>query len=145
MLPKYWTDMNKPAVVIFVLVKDNKILVEKRPVAGFAKDQYLLPGGAINISENLEQALKREMTEELGVTPTKFALLTQEDITGLFDNLLKPFVVSEWTGILPQISLDQEDPYPLEWVEIDIVLTTPIEGSRKIVQALKKYLSLKQS
>lgn len=130
-------------VVIFVLVKDNKILVEKRPVEGFAKHQYLLPGGAINPEEleNLEQALKREMIEELGVTPTKFELLTQEDIPGLFDHLLKPFIVSEWTGTLPQIGLDQEDSYPLEWVEIDTVLTTPIEGSRKIVQALKKYLA----
>lgn len=128
-------------VVIFILIRDKKILVEKRPVEGFSNHQYLIPGGAINNSESMEEALKREMMEELGVMPIKFELLTQEEIPGLYDNILRPFVVSEWQGEIPPAILDKEDTYPLEWVKIETLLTIPNKGSKKIVQALKKYLS----
>lgn len=136
--------MSKTTVVLFVLIRDNKILVEKRPVKGFSKHLHLIPGGAINQSESLEEALKREMMEELGIRPIKFELLTTEDIPGVFDNLLKPFVVSLWEGQLPNTILDNEDPYSLEWVEIDSLMT-PIPGNRKIMQALKKYLLASRS
>ncbi len=136
--------MSKPKqhVVIFVLIDGNKILVEKRPVKGFTDHQYLLPGGAIEKGEadNLESALKREMLEELGVIPIEYKLLSSEGVTGMFDNLLKPYIVTKWEGSLPNIGLDLKDPYPLEWLEFDIVSNTPIEGSRKIVDAVKEYL-----
>lgn len=132
-------------IVIFVLTQAGKILVEKRPVKGFEKDQYLLPGGAINPEEleNLESALMREMKEELGVIPIKYELLSKDGVLGIFDNLLKPFVVTKWQGEIPKVGLDKDDPYPLEWVELDIVASTPIEGSRKVVEAVKEYLSSK--
>lgn len=132
--------MRKSTVVIFTLIKDNKILVEKRPVKGFLEDQYLLPGGAVMDLENLEQTLNRELLEELGIIPIEFELLTDEDIPGLYNNILKPFVISKWEGEIPNMVLDKEDPYSLEWIEIDAILTSPIEGSRKIIQALQKYL-----
>lgn len=130
-------------IVIFALVKNNKILVEKRPVDGFSTHQYLLPGGEINLDEleNLEAALKREMMEELGIIPIRYKLLSNEGIIGIFDNLLKPFLVSEWKGEIPSIGLDKEDPYPLEWIDLEAVANTPIEGSRKIVNAIKESLS----
>jgi 8-oxo-dGTP pyrophosphatase MutT (NUDIX family) len=131
-------------IVIFVLTDGNKILVEKRPVKGFVEHQYILTGGAVNPEElnNLEVALKREMQEELGVKPIRYKLLSSDGILGMFDNLLKPFVVTEWEGQIPQIGLDPEDPYPLEWRELDFIAQTPIEGSRKIVDAVKKYLAI---
>lgn len=129
-------------VVLFALVKENKILLEKRPVKGFKEDQYLIPGGAIAESgENLEDALKREIMEELGITPIDFELLTDEDIPGLYENILKPFVVTSWQGEIPKFILDKEDPFPLEWVEIKYLLTYSIPGTRKITEILKNYLS----
>lgn len=144
MLLKYWiADMVTPKlqVVIFALIQDCQILVEKRPVPGFSEHQYLIPGGAITGSENLEQALKREVMEELGVIPTKFELLTEKGVLGLFNNALKPFVVTSWKGELPKVGLDQEDSYPLEWITIDHALKIPIESTKKIVKILKNYLS----
>ncbi len=133
-------------VVIFVLYKENKILLEKRPVKGFLSHQYLIPGGAIldEQLESIEDALKREMLEELGVIPLDYELLTDTDIEGVYNNILKPFVVSKWEGEIPKNVLDKKDPYPLEWIEIEEALTTPFEGSKKIIQHLKKYL-LKKS
>lgn len=130
----------KPQIVIFALIQDQKILVEKRPVPGFLEHQYLIPGGAINPEEDLEQALKREVMEELGIIPLEFKLLTNEKIIGIFDNNLKPFVITKWEGQIPQIGLDKADAYPLEWITIEQALNIPIESTRKIVEALIKYL-----
>lgn len=131
-------------VVLFALIKDNQILVERRPVRGFKKPQYLIPGGAINDveTEDLEIALKREMMEELGVIPERFELLTEENISGLYKNTLKPFIVHSWQGEIPQFVLDKEDPYPLEWIEINKALSFfPIKPTKKIIEVIKNYLS----
>lgn len=129
-------------VVLFALIKENKILLEKRPVKGFVKHQYLIPGGTINQLESLEDALKREVLEELGVTPTEFELLTDEDILGLNKNILKPYIISSWKGEIPRFILDKKDSFPLEWVEIDKALNIlPIEPTKKIIELLNNYLS----
>lgn len=134
---------HKSQVVIFALVKQNKILVEKRPVEGFLNHQYLIPGGMVknDLPESLEDALKREMMEELGITPIEFELLTDEEIPGLSNNILKPFLVKSWQGEIPKVNLDKEDPHPLEWMEIDQALNTPVKPTKKIVETLKKYLA----
>lgn len=128
-------------VVLFALVKESKVLVEKRPVKGFAKLQYLIPGGTINAEENLEDALKREMMEELGIIPLEFELLTNEDIVGLFNNLLKPFIVRKWQGEIPKVILDKEDPYPLEWLDLEKALKLSPDPTIKIFEVIKIHLS----
>lgn len=45
-----------------VIIHDNKILAHKN----VNKDYYCLPGGRIEIGENSEQTIKREIQEELG-------------------------------------------------------------------------------
>lgn len=129
-------------IVLFILIKEKKILMEKRPVVGFSSHQYLFPGGSVQkeLSESLEDALKREMMEELGITPIKFELLTEEDVPGLYDNILKPFVITKWQGEVPAFILDKKDPYPLGWMEIDKALNIPIKSTKEIVMALKVYL-----
>lgn len=129
-------------VVLFALIKDNKILLEKRSVKKFTNLQYLIPGGAINKNEKLNDALKREMMEELRIIPTDFKLLTDEDIPGLYGNMLKPFIVTSWQGEIPKFILDKKDSFPLEWMEIDKALEIPpIKPTKKIIKLLKNYLS----
>lgn len=132
----------KSQIVLFALIKNNKVLVEKRPVKGFSKHQYLIPGGAINKEESLDQALKREAMEELGIIPIEYKLLTKANLPGLFDNILKPFIVSKWQGEIPKFILDKEDPHPLQWLNLEKALKLSPEPTRKIFEILKKYLSL---
>lgn len=129
-------------VVLFALIKNNKILVEKRFIKEYLKPQYLIPGGAINDhqAESLENALKREMMEELGIIPVEFKLLTEEDIPGLHNNILKPFIITKWQGEIPQFILDKKDPYPLEWIDIKQALSRfPIKPTKKIIEIIRKH------
>ena len=52
-----------------IIVKDNKIAVIKRirEKEGKIRTYYVLPGGGVEESETLEEAMHREAKEELGV------------------------------------------------------------------------------
>ncbi len=54
-----------PVVTAF-LHKDGKILLGKRP-KGSLQGQWEFPGGKIELGESPEQALERELDEELGI------------------------------------------------------------------------------
>ena len=131
------------AVVIFIFLKNGKILIEKRAVKNYEGQQYLIPGGRVKKSlENLEQALTREIKEELGVDLLEFIPLPiTEEITGIHGQSLNPFLITSWEGDLPEVVLDRGN--PLIWLTIDEVLTTPIIPTRKIIEALQLFLSKK--
>ena len=62
-------------VVAAIIKKDNQILTTKRGYGEFI-NMWEFPGGKIEPNETKEEALIREITEELDCTikPTKFAL-----------------------------------------------------------------------
>lgn len=124
-------------VVISIFTDKNKILVEKRTLKNFDTPQYLIPGGKVEQTENLEAALKREIKEELGVIAKKFIAVPTEEIKGLKGQQLIPFLILEWEGQIPSKILDRNT--PLSWVEFDQALDSIIP-TKKIVQALVNYL-----
>jgi 8-oxo-dGTP diphosphatase len=55
-----------------ILVMDRAVLVEKRRAEDDADPgKVLLPGGHVESGESLQQALKREMSEEIGIRVEK--------------------------------------------------------------------------
>ncbi|WP_300667580.1 A/G-specific adenine glycosylase [Desulfoluna sp.] len=56
-------------VALAVLVDDGKILVQKRPATGHLAGMWEFPGGRILTGEDHAMALKRCLSEELGVVP----------------------------------------------------------------------------
>lgn len=54
----------------WIEIKDNRILLTK----SYGKDEYYIPGGKREPGETDEQALTREIYEELGVTIDKNTL-----------------------------------------------------------------------
>lgn len=54
-------------VTAAILIKDNKILIGKRPAASRLPNMWELPGGKVENGETPEACLKREMAEEFGI------------------------------------------------------------------------------
>lgn len=54
-------------VVVGLIIKEQKILVAKRPFDKPYAGYWEFPGGKIEENESAEEALKRELAEELGI------------------------------------------------------------------------------
>ena len=61
--------MEPVSVVVGIIVEGNKFLVERRRMDKKIDPGIIcLPAGHVDSGEELEDALKREMLEELGIT-----------------------------------------------------------------------------
>ena len=59
--------IEKIRTVIALLWKSNRIFIQKRKAEGFLGGLWEFPGGKVEKEESLEDALKREILEELGI------------------------------------------------------------------------------
>lgn len=80
---------------------DDRILLAQRPVGKSMAGLWEFPGGKIEEGETAQEALIRELQEELGITtwetclaPLNFASHSYDD----FDLLMPLFVCRKWDG-----------------------------------------------
>jgi len=59
--------LEKIEVVVAVIEKDGRILIQQRPAGGLLAGLWEFPGGKVEPGESLTAALRREIREELGV------------------------------------------------------------------------------
>ena len=67
----------RPGACAVIFDGDGKILLERRSDNGF----WGLPGGAVEVGESVEQAIKREVMEETGISlaePTRHVATTND-------------------------------------------------------------------
>ncbi|MGZ5554395.1 MAG: A/G-specific adenine glycosylase [Candidatus Aminicenantales bacterium] len=64
-LPKKLT-LQKIEVVVAVIEKDGRVLLQERPAGGLLAGLWEFPGGKVEPGEGLTAALRREIREELG-------------------------------------------------------------------------------
>jgi len=123
-------------IVNGLLQDGNLVLLAYRsPHRKFYPDCWSFPGGHVEAGESLEIALRRELEEEIGVTPTQFRLVEQITTkTGPAENhaIFYMFAVSKWTG-MPEIK-DSEHAQ-LKWMP-----TEQAAGLENL--ALEDYASL---
>ena len=104
-----------------LLFKDNQILLGKRTMnRKFYPNVWDLIGGHCKKNENVEQALSRELQEEIDVIPTKYVHITilhepEPEIHGKYDYHI--FLVTEWLGF-PKNKQSNEHS-ELRWFEIN--------------------------
>lgn len=119
-------------VAIGILQRGNKYLVQKRPSKGLLADLWEFPGGKIEKRETPQEALKRELKEELDieVTSSRYLMNVQHFYTKFRVNL--------------RVFHCQPKSYPKanslrKWLPIRELVEYPMpSGSAKIVARLQK-------
>ena len=119
-----------------MLVRDSKILLGKRAAGQLLyPNVWDLPGGHLEAGESPDQALIRELEEELGIVPTRFAQLD------IFDELnpekngahqYHVYLVSEWSGMI--VNRQPREHSEIRWV--------PFETAHQLELADPRYPSL---
>lgn len=90
--------INPKSTVACILVKNNKILLAKRVKNPF-KNYWCLPGGHVELFEKIENAIKREIKEELNINiKPKFFTFDQEIYKNLEWHANVFFFISKLSG-----------------------------------------------
>jgi 8-oxo-dGTP diphosphatase len=87
-------------VVAGVLVRDGKVLICQRSAAGDHPGRWEFPGGKVEAGEGLEEALRRELREELAIEVSVGPRLwqTQYHYPGRNPFVLTFFLVPDYRG-----------------------------------------------
>ncbi len=121
-------------VAIGILQRGNKYLIQKRPSQGLLADLWEFPGGKIEKGETPQEALKRELKEELDIDITTSRLLMN----------VRHFYTQFRVNL--HVFHCQPKSYPRpnllrKWLPIDMLTEYPMpSGSAKIVARLQKNI-----
>lgn len=107
--------------VVGILHKGNEFLAEQRKLSeDYFPGAVLFPGGHIDESETPEQALVREIKEELGVTVLEYKFLGEFTHPDGAKNLT--YLITKWDGIPSPIEAER-----LLWVKDSQQLTNQLD------------------
>jgi 8-oxo-dGTP pyrophosphatase MutT (NUDIX family) len=131
-----WSDGGAPLdCVVFMLVRDGYVLAEKRKsTRRLAPGAVSLPGGHVEAGERLEDALCRELDEEMGVAAERVAYVCTLLHRAPEFRKLHYFAVEGWRGEI----LNQEAE-GLLWVPLDEPAALDIDVDRT---AVSEYVRL---
>ena len=124
---------------VALIDKDGRILIAKRPDGKSMAGLWEFPGGKVELGETPEQALVRELSEELGIktwnsclAPMTFASHAYED----FHLLMPLFVCRKWEGIV--IPKEEQE---LKWVYSNELKTYPMPPADKpLIPILRDWI-----
>ena len=119
-----------------ILKNKNKFLVSQRPLSKIFANFWEFPGGKLENNESFQNAIIRELKEELGIRVNKKNLINLDVITHAYKKneitILSIFFLKKWSG-----TLDAREGQKIEWLNIaQIKKLNFLEGSKVILRKL---------
>ncbi len=126
-------------------MRDRQVLMARRsPHRRYYADSWSFPGGHLEPGESAEQALMRELMEELGVVPLEFQLIAKISLqpTPVQAYRFHLFTINEWQGY-PTIRDNEHS--QLQWMELEEAVENKELALQAYVPLLEKLLNTSQT
>lgn len=120
-------------VAVGILLRgDGEMLLSTRPQGKPYAGYWEFPGGKLEAGETVEQALRRELTEELGITigPASVWKVTEHDYPHALVRL-HWCKVWAWTG-----EFEMREGQQMTWQQLPLTVTPVLPGAYPVLQWL---------
>ena len=133
--------MSEQMVVVAALVRgaDGRILVSKRKDGSFQGGRWEFPGGAVELLEKPEDALKRELKEELGVKAEVGSIFSVDSHAyAMHDGSLRHVILLTYNCTVKSGDLQALGCSEFKWVEPKELETLDfVDADKKIVRKIQ--------
>lgn len=120
-------------VVVGIIQKENKILIAERPHDKPYSGYWEFPGGKIKAHESSENALKRELYEELGIKITAAKFWFQH--LHMYPD--KTVILEIWQVLAYNGEPQSKEKQVLRWVLLsELVSLNVLEGNKAILERI---------
>lgn len=120
--------------IAFLLIKNHQVLAEKRKLTKQIVPGVLaLPGGHMERGEEPEEALRRELWEELGIHPTSMTYICTLLHRAQEFRKLHYFVVDDWQG-----EISNREAAALLWVPLNQAHTFDLDVDRVAISEYRR-------
>ena len=141
------TDRTPVEVAVGVLIerdaegRDGRFLLTSRPQGKVYAGYWEFPGGKLEAGETVEQALRRELIEELGVTigPASVWKVTEHDYPHALVRL-HWCKVWQWTG-----EFEMREGQAMAWQHMPLSVSPVLPGAYPVLQWLAQEQGLQQA
>jgi 8-oxo-dGTP pyrophosphatase MutT (NUDIX family) len=116
----------RECVAAFIIKEESILLGKRSATRAFYPDVWDVFGGHQNPGESREDALRRELFEELGITPTRWIFLLTADEPNPTENgrgQYHFYLVTAWEGA-PQ-NLQPEEHAAVRWFKFERAVNLP--------------------
>jgi 8-oxo-dGTP diphosphatase len=121
------------ACIAFMLMQHDAVLLERRSLTKrLLPGALAIPGGHIELGESPEDALFRELAEELGITPRTVRYVCTLLHRAQEFRKLHYFAIESWDGTIVPREADA-----LQWVRLDDLAAFDLDVDRV---AVREYL-----
>lgn len=132
-------------VVAAALLDSNmQLLLAQRPLEKWMGGLWELPGGKIEPGETNEQALVRELQEELSIVVKESDLIFLKEVRHDYEDFqlkMTVFVIHKW-----QNEIQNNEHQALEWTSVNAMHSYALPAADiEISSALEAYLHLKSN
>ena len=130
------TDRSLVQVAVGVLMRgDDTFLLTSRPEGKAYAGYWEFPGGKLEADETVEQALRRELQEEIGITIQDCTLWKTERIDYPHALVQLNFCkVTQWTGELQMLEAQS-----FAWQQLPVTVMPVLPGTVPVLQWLAQH------